>query len=181
MSIIQEKLREGSIIMMHLYNPDGSYTDFSGTGNDGNPQNDPVFNREGVQLNGVDQNVIVNDSPLLSFGDGSSDNPCTFIYCGFIPEESAEHYLIAKNPSSQTANAQEYALFLTSSGELTFRCYDASESAYIGQKTAALNLGFKRCFAATYSGGGADTDIAVFADGLDETSATDSSGSCAIR
>lgn len=173
-STIQTLLRDEDLVLWHEYRK-GTYLDLTGNGLDGQPQNDPYLNRDGVELNGVDQNILVSNDASINFGDGTTDSPFSLVWYGSINEAAGiAHYLLSKNPATVVA---QYAVWLSNSEKIRFRLYDLSTGGYLDVYTGSLNIGDKQCFIMTYDGSGSITGMNVYVDGLAEALSDGSGGS----
>ena len=108
-------------------------------------------------FNGINNRVSVNDSDLLSFGNGTTDQAftiSTWLYTNAIENS----YILAK--------ISEYFLSLNTSGYLTFFAYDNSASAFIGRRyLSAFPTNEWHHVEAVYDGSGANTGFKIYLDG----------------
>lgn len=125
-----------------------------------------------LDLAGGSQYVTIPDADSLSFGDGTTDSPFSFVFSLYI-DTLATSYLISKRNSTI-----EYQLILVSDGTLQFLIYDESASAQIvGTTSFTLNTSTWYVIQATYDGSGTFAGLTISVDDDDKTLTDGSSGS----
>jgi hypothetical protein len=177
MSITQQLLTEGNVALWHNY-ISGSLLDLSSKANDGAFINTPFFSRDGINLNGTDNGVLVANAASLNFGDGSADTAFSLVWHGRINMSAGAFALINKNVAAAGAAANEYSSWVTTGESLILRLFDASESSYISAyTTAALTFdNAEQVLVLTYDGSSTSAGINIYVNGLQEALTVSDSG-----
>ena len=132
------------------------------------------FTGSSINFDGTDNFAVIEDHADFTFGDGSSDS--AFSVSAWINMDDATDFpIICKDVTSH----REWSFSVNPSDELQIFTYDNSASAYIGRKTDVLTSheGSWIHVAATYDGGGANSDFKLYINGTASDDDDVSSGS----
>lgn len=177
MSVIQKYLKSNLFVRWFDFRS-GSLFDLSKTStNKIEFVNTPYLTNKGLKLNAQTSSYVTSaDADDLSFGNGTTDEQLTFVWYGeFL--KTGPNYIIGKNKTTASAGVQEYLLFHTNANKIYFRCYDASNSAYIGRYyNTALALNREYVIAVTYDASKASTGIKIYIDGVEVSTVDNSTG-----
>ena len=122
-------------------------------------------------FDGTDDTVQFSDEDAFTFGDGSTDQPFSFV--GWFRFDNAGGAIMAK---ASGVSAGEYYI-LNSGGDLFFRCVDNSTGGYIGQRFDYDKTNEWNFLAFTYDGSGDETGLKLYEDFLEITpTSTSNSG-----
>ena len=119
----------------------------------------------GLDFDGTDDVVTVADNTLLEFGDASTDSPFSLSVKVKFPTAGVSEAVLGKCDSSAPDN--EYLITKTASDTIRFEVYDSSLANYLRVETdAAITIGEWLDIVATYDGGGADTGMTLYINGV---------------
>jgi hypothetical protein len=133
------------------------------------------FTGKSIDFDSSDDYIIISDHNDLSFGDSSSDS--AFSISAWIKMGNATNFnLINKDDAGSNS---EYYFTTNGSDELRLVLVDENEGSKIGRKTAALTAHENNWIhvVGTYSGGGSDSNIKIYINGVQSDNANESSGS----
>jgi hypothetical protein len=122
-----------------------------------------------VIFNGTDEEGDTPDADRLSFGDGAVEQPFSVVAL-IKPDVNNATMTIASKQNSATA--EEWELYLNSSGRPSFNLRDESASANLGRQDATAFGTSWGLAIGTYDGGGSEPGIRVYKDAarVDDTS-----------
>jgi len=129
-------------------------------------------------FDGTDDFIEVPDNDALSFGDRTTDSP--FSISAWIDMDSADTFQVFGKGALGAPDTGEYQFYTGSGGNLGVPflvLLDADENNYIFGRGAALSAGAWVHLVATYDGGGTESGIAIYTNGVDATGTPGSVGS----
>src|SRR3990167_77738 len=119
-----------------------------------------------VSYNGTTDYATVPDAANLSFGNGVSDSPVSFVVWANITNTAAARTLIAKDRFTATTR-REYVFEVSTTDKFEVFFYDDSASAYIGRLyNTAITQGSVAMFVATYDGSAANSGVRLYQNGV---------------
>ena len=125
-----------------------------------------VFRNEySLEFDGSNDYISIADTNDLSFGDGSNDTPLTISVWAKLPTIASTHFIGKGHYGSN----YEYNFHIGSDKKFYWILYDQSSGGYIGRifNTALDSYENKWThFCGTYDGGGADSGVKLYINGM---------------
>ena len=124
-------------------------------------------NTYSIDFDGVDDYLTMGDASALSFGNGTTDDACSFSFWIIVPTDDAyeDSGIICKNDSSSN---RQYEILFDSSSKLRIRFWDGT--AYIQSKLSSALTGVTwHHIACTYDGGASSPlqqGLNIYVDGV---------------
>lgn len=133
-------------------------------------------NAYSVDFDGANDYIATGDEDIFSFGDASTDSP--FSCSTWVKMDDATKFRILAKSGSGTGNI-EWLFTTNASDKLALYCYDNTSDVSIARLSAAITSDEDSWIhvAATYSGGGNNTDINIYKNGVNINDSTLASGS----
>lgn len=124
---------------------------------------------QGLDFDGVDDQITAADTTDLSFGNGTSDSPLTFSAWVKRDVTGVNSPIITKTGGTATDTPFEYYFYINSSNQLVLTLYDSNGVNQISTRSASSisgDAGVWNHYVATYNANGSNTGISLYRNGV---------------
>ena len=127
----------------------------------------------GIDFDGTDDRIECGDADEFSFTTGSPDGPFSIECLIDADTKTGDVFGVASKTRAAADGEYNWAYYIN---RMYFRVHDDSANSYLGAYSTDSGSGWEH-ISATYSGGGAWTDISLYNDGSGLTESASNTGS----